>query len=351
MRRIIGGVAAAILAVTGLGAATPASAATVTASNQGTYSIGTCTTAVANDSTPAAGDCPSAGYAIIANQASKSVASVFAGSGARIKVGQLGTWHDGPYWAPAGAEVYTQRISTSAAATLGWGQPVSGDQFTGTTLNPDKWSPYSGAGQSGRGTRDPGRIVVAGGNVTLTGTSDGTTGAMSAKFDRTDSSKVVLGATDSGRWETRMMVTGATADVDRQTGWDPVLIGWPDDQRIAANNCQEMDYAEGSTDANVVHTWIHYGCNGEQAGTTVAVDQNTWHTYSLDWSQGKLTTYVDGVPLYTTTNAAIIPNAASHETIQLDDFFKAADPTTGDPGRPLGTTKMIVDYTDYYPGL
>ena len=68
--------------------------------------------------------------------------------------------------------------STTAAQRLGWGEPSRGADF-GDGLPPD-WHPYGPeVGHNKKGVRTPEAITTADGVVTITGTADGTTGAMS----------------------------------------------------------------------------------------------------------------------------------------------------------------------------
>ena len=64
----------------------------------------------------------------------------------------------------------------TAAATLGWGEPVRADEFDAST---EGWSRYDGPGHAGEGRRSPNAIAVRDGVLTITGDADGTTGGMS----------------------------------------------------------------------------------------------------------------------------------------------------------------------------
>jgi hypothetical protein len=218
-----------------------------------------------------------------------------------------------------------------AATKYGWGAITDGDEFNYTGA-PDatKWSVYSGAGHAGNGTRDPANVYSDGVWLQMLGKPDGSGAGMSSKFDRT-------GIT-SGRWETRMRVYGSSTSSYRASGWHPVLIVWPDAGRVSANNCQELDYAEGTTaDVTKVNTFLHYGCSNEQLSASQVIDQRQWHNYAVEWNSGHVNTYVDGNLLFSTTDTSKTPKDASHSTIQLDNFL-------GD----LSSTTMQVDWTRYY---
>ena len=139
-----------------------------------------------------------------------------------------------------------------------------------------------------------------------------------------------------------MRVYGSTTSSYRASGWHPVLIVWPDAGRNCATKRQEIDYTEGTSDVKLVRTFLHYAdssCNDTTAGghASRAVDQRQWHNYAVEWNQSRVTTYVDGEVLYTTTDPVKIPDFASHSTIQLDNFLGN-----------LEETHMDVDWTRYY---
>lgn len=236
----------------------------------------------------------------------------------------------------------TPLASTEAAVVNGWGTPTAGDEFSYTGApDPAKWSVYSGSGHSSNGTRDPARWSVNGSYAQVDGLDTGSGGGMSSKFDRDGSPGEVVGATSSGRWETRMRVYGATTASYRAAGWHPVLIVWPDAGRNCSTKQQEIDYSESTSDVTLARTFIHYAPTGTCTDSTKsaqrAVDMRQWHNYAVEWTQEKLTTYIDGQVLFSTTDPEVIPDFASHSTIQLDNFL-------GD----LSETHMDIDWTRYY---
>jgi hypothetical protein len=209
----------------------------------------------------------------------------------------------------------------SAAAKYGWGPVVAGDEF-GYVGPPDpvKWNAYNSPGQGGKGLRRPAQIHADGSALTITGTSDGTTGGMSANFDRRK----------YGRWEARMKVS-------RDSHYHPVLILWPDGDRTT---CPEVDYAESTKDTTLMRFFLHYGCAPNQTTASKAVDMTAWHDYAVEWTPTGITGYVDGVAYFTDTDLSHLPPGSMHQTVQLDWF--------PDTTATAGSSTMTVDWVRVY---
>jgi hypothetical protein len=188
----------------------------------------------------------------------------------------------------------------SAADTFGWGPVAAGDEFN-YVGRPDgsKWSVYNGRGNAGNGLRRTSQITVDGSTAIITGTSDGTTGGMSADFDHRR----------YGRWETRMRVS------DRDPQYHPVLILWPD---ADSQNCEEVDYAEASEETGIMRLFNHYSCSHAQTYASKALDATQWHNYAVQVTAAGVVGYIDGVEWF--RDAAHVPTGPMHQTIQLDWF-------------------------------
>lgn len=224
-----------------------------------------------------------------------------------------------------GAEQPGNSTSTEAAVTQKWGAPLDGDEFNYSgPPNPEKWSVYNGDGHAGQGLRRPAAFSVSGSYVRITGDSHGTTGGMSARFDK----GVVY-----GRWETRMRVP------KRDPEYHPVLIVYPLGKRDATVNYQEIDYAESTKDPKVVKFFLHYKDKSTTSSAQKTLDMTQWHNYAVDWAPGRITGYVDGVKWFEDTTASHQPTAPSKSTIQLDWF---------PDGSSTSTSVMDVDWARYY---
>lgn len=219
----------------------------------------------------------------------------------------------------------TPPVSAEAAVRHGWGTAFASDEFNYAGA-PDKtkWSMYNSAGHANKGLRRPEQWTVNGAYARVTGNPSGTTGGMSFKPDR--------GST-YGRWEVRMRVP------QRDVEYHPVLIVWPDAGRVAANNCQEIDFSEATTSLTTNKFFLHTGCSGQQTTVTKTIDMTQWHNYAVEWTPSRVTGYIDGVKWFEDTNAANIPRAASHLTMQLDWF---------PDGTATSTSYMDLDWARAY---
>jgi hypothetical protein len=189
----------------------------------------------------------------------------------------------------------------SAADAFGWGPVVAGDEFN-YVGSPDstKWTVYNGPGNAGKGLRSSSQVTVDGAEVVMTGTSSGTTGGMSAKFDNRM----------FGRWETRMRVS------DRDPQYHPVLILRP---VSGSDSCaQEIDYSEASSDTTLDHFFNHYSCSNQQTSVAKTIDMTQWHNYAVQVTAAGVVGYIDGVEWF--RDAVHLPTTALHQTIQLDWF-------------------------------
>lgn len=199
----------------------------------------------------------------------------------------------------------TTGTTGDAASTFGWGAPIGGDEFNYTGApNSTLWSVYDSAGHAGNGVRSPAQVTVNGSALQITGLSDGTTGGMSYRQR----------GTTYGRWETRMRVNA------RDPEYHPVLILWPDQGRVSANNCAEMDYSESTSDTTKNRFFLHYSCTGAQASASQTLDMTQWHTYAIEWTPAHVIGYIDGQEWFRDTDPTHVPDDPAHQTIQLDWF-------------------------------
>ena len=209
-----------------------------------------------------------------------------------------------PTQTPTPTSTGTPTDGTQAAAVLGWGPVIAGDEFNYVgPPDPSKWKVYSGPGQNGNGIRTPSAWYVDGSVVRVTGDNCGNTGGMSAVFDRN--------IAPFQRIEVRMRTNA------RDPQYHPVLILWPD----AAGTCSEIDYAEGTSNTALIHFWLHYPICGNRNTTAQAVDTTQWHNYAVEWSRSGIRGWIDGVLWFNDTSAAAQSmTAPMHQTVQLDWF-------------------------------
>ena len=221
-----------------------------------------------------------------------------------------------------GAPAVTPPDGLQAATTLGWGTPVAGDEFNYVGApNATKWNVYKSVGHAGNGVRSPQQVAVDGSKVTITGRPDGTTGGISANFDRRK----------YGRWEARMKVN------HRDPEYHPVLILWPD---AAVWPCGgEIDYAEGTGDTTKMKFFQHYSCENRQTYAVKSVDATQWHNYAVEWTDKGIVGYLDGVEWFRDSDPTHLPPGSMHQTIQLDWF---------PDGTSTSTSTMDVDWVRVY---
>jgi Glycosyl hydrolases family 16 len=210
---------------------------------------------------------------------------------------------------------------TQAATALGWGTPVDGDEFEGTSLNTAKWAPYNSPGHNNKGLRRPSQIAVANGVMTMTGTADGTTGGMEFKPGRL-----------YGRWETRMQVPKG------DSRYHPVVLLWPDKEDWPTGG--EVDYAEMTCASTSADFFLHYSASNQQTQASTKLDITQWHNYAVEWTSTGIRGYIDGVLTFTDTNKAHLPPRSMHQTMQLDWFPNGSTPTT--------PSSMNVAWSRYY---
>ncbi|BBY66173.1 hypothetical protein MHEL_44160 [Mycolicibacterium helvum] len=179
-----------------------------------------------------------------------------------------------------------------------WGQPTRSAYFTDWSVLADWWV-Y--AGKTQHGNRTASAISFADGVMTITGDANG------------NDAGIAWGPGQMyGAWEVRMRAPVGAAN------YDPVLLLWPDAENWPTGG--EIDFAEiwGDSSRQAVNSVLHYSSTNQQAGATIAVDATQWHTYSVTWTPTAITTYVDGVPIFSTTDTSMFPPGPMHLCIQLD---------------------------------
>jgi hypothetical protein len=188
-----------------------------------------------------------------------------------------------------------------AAARQGWGRVVAGDEFNYRgSPSSRKWRVYNSRGHAGNGHRRPSAWRVGGSTATVTGTSSGVSGGMSSRY----SSKY-------GRWEVRMKTNA------RDNEYHPNLMLWPDRK---SRRCEEVDFAESTTDTRRVKFFLHHGCAPRQTWGSRAIDTTKWHNYAVEWTPTHIYGYIDGRRFFSDTNRSHLPKGSMHASVQLDYF-------------------------------
>ena len=206
---------------------------------------------------------------------------------------------------------------TTAAATLGWGEPVRADEFDAGT---GRWSIYDGPGHAGEGRRSPSAVSVRDGVLTITGDPSGTTAGMSWGDGRR-----------YGRWEARVRAPAG------DPSYNALVLLWPDAENWPEGG--EIDFMEiGDPDRQEVDVFLHYGEDNEQKHGRVKTDATRWHNWAVEWTPTSITTFLDGRKWYGTTDRrrpAARPHAPVHPA-RLVSLRKRYGAGVDDAGR-LGT--------------
>lgn len=189
--------------------------------------------------------------------------------------------------------------AVTAAGRYGWGTPRE-TRFSGpSALN--GWVVYDSVGHNGWGRRTPRAISFVDGVMVITGDAAGNTGGLTWG-----------GGQKYGAWEVRMRVPEGAVD------YHAVALLWPDAENWPVGG--EVDFVEVVADATrqTVSHHLHYSAlDLTEAGVT-KVDATEWHNYAVSWTPSAITIYVDGVPVWKTTDTSHFPPGPMHLALQLD---------------------------------
>ena len=207
---------------------------------------------------------------------------------------------------------------TTAAQTLGWGNAVRADDFTGGT---EGWSIYDGPGHAGNGRRTPDAVSIRDGILTITGDSEGNTAGMAWNPGQ-----------KYGRWEGRVKAPAA------DPSYNALLLLWPDAENFPEGG--EVDFMEMMDPARrKTNLFLHYGADNSQVSGDVEIDATQWHNWAVEWTPDHIAAFVDGKQWWKTTDTSILPPGPMHLCIQLDWFPK---------GGGVKESTMQVDWVKQY---
>jgi beta-glucanase (GH16 family) len=200
----------------------------------------------------------------------------------------------------------------TAASALGW-QLLAADEFDGSSVDTARWQIYDGEGNGGVGLRRPSAVSQSEGQLHITGRGD-VSGGMNWQGGQT-----------YGRWEFR-------ARSDQGNGYAPAILLWPTSGDWPIDG--EIDVMEiGRGDRQESTFTLHWGADNSQTQFRSAADFTQWHTFAVEWTADHITYFLDGVPQYTNTDPAAIPDGPMHLAIQNDvgpynDAIPARDAST-----------------------
>ncbi|WP_217695625.1 family 16 glycosylhydrolase, partial [Pseudonocardia sp. Ae168_Ps1] len=213
------------------------------------------------------------------------------------------------------------KCATTAAETLGWGEPKVADEFDGTSVLGD-WNMYDGPGHGGNGRRTPDAISVSNGQLTITGSENGDAGGMAWSPN----------SQQYGRWE-----GCAQSPAPAASSLHTLFLLWPTAENWPEGG--EVDFMEISDGTRQkVEGFLHYGADNSQTQGSVEIDATQWHAFAVEWTPDKITYLVDGKPWFTDDDTSHNPPGPMHLTIQLDYFG----------GDASGGAAMHVDWVRQY---
>jgi beta-glucanase (GH16 family) len=210
------------------------------------------------------------------------------------------------------------------------------EEFTGTTLDTTRWDTILASGQTyipnnnEQQWYDAAGVTVSGGTCKLTATPlvNGTQNYRSGLIQAQKSFGQV-----SGFIEARMRIPSALGT------WSafwlvPVVEQWP----------PEIDIVEtwGVEAGDRITSTYHYdiGAGAQQVSKETLVAINNWHVYGCQWDANRITVYLDGVQVWTTTTGTADLNVALYPIINL-----AVSNTTANSPNPADYPQIIeIDY-------
>jgi beta-glucanase (GH16 family) len=239
---------------------------------------------------------------------------------------------------------------------------VWADEFNGDTLNTDKWSYQIGTGSEygldGWGNFEKQyyqeeNVEVADGLLTITARSEF---VESSQFTSGRIRTINLGDWTYGRFEFRakMPVGKGLWAAIWMLPTDNVYGGW-----AASGEIDIMEYL--GDDTTKVYGTIHYGGESpanEYRGTDYVTDDtafnNAFHTFALEWEEGRLRWYVDGELFQNLSTGMWYSSSASFPAPFNRRFHLLINLAVGGiwPGNPDASTEfpqeLVIDYVRVY---
>ena len=235
----------------------------------------------------------------------------------------------------------------------GW-QLQWADEFNGTTLDTSRWRIYTGPRRDAINTASA--ISVGGGNLTITTyTSNGThyTG-----FIGTDIG--FLGT--YGYWEARIKFQDSPGMWSAFWDQSPTMGNPIGNPGLAGTEIDTMEHrVHDSTDHDIsnkgqstIH-WDGYGTYHQSVSSGLVNNpsspslQGNFHLYAFQWSPDRYQFYIDGIQIWSTTQAVSQRSEFIYLTSEVQNNSWAGHIPTGGYGSLASSqTKMIVDYVRVY---
>lgn len=209
----------------------------------------------------------------------------------------------------------------TAAESQGWGAPNRSDDFSSMS-SLGNWWVYDSPGHDGNGRRTPEAVTVADGILTITGDAQGNSGGMAWRG----------GGQKYGRWEV------CVKSPQGAPTYHSVALLWPDINDWPVGG--EIDFMEVvDPQRKRVDYNLHFGPEDRRESHQIQIAADRWHSWGVEWTPDRITTFVDGVAWAESTDPARFPPRSMHLCLQLDNF--GGDTAAG--GR------QYVDWARQYP--
>ena len=238
-------------------------------------------------------------------------------------------------------------FKTSSADTGGAGWDLTfSDEFNGTSLNTNVWTPeltwgYNGGSSEIEGYA-PDDVIESGGQLHL----------------KAENRTLTLGGTtynytsgmiqSSGHFNQAYGYFEMRAQVPAGDGYWPAFWTLPDTSGAAQSEIDALEIS--SLSPQRAYMTLHWGYNSQSAqgnwDSSSALSSSGFHVYAVDWEPGVITWYIDGVQRWQ-YQSANVPSAP---------MYLLADLAIGAPGSWVGTpdastpfpSTMDIDYIRVY---
>jgi hypothetical protein len=127
-----------------------------------------------------------------------------------------------------------------------------------------------------------------------------------------------------GRYEVR-------ARFDSMRGYHVAFLLWPDSGRRSQDG--EIDFPDDALDSTTIDGFLHWRgatSSGQFEHYRLAASLTQWHTYEIDWLPGRVSFYVDGTLIGTST--LHVPDTPMHWVLQTDTWSHEPPPANGTAG-------------------
>jgi beta-glucanase (GH16 family) len=249
---------------------------------------------------------------------------------------------------PAPAPTSTPKTTTLPPAGY---QLVWADEFDGSSLDPGKWTAAVGPRRGYQMTPDS--VQVKGGLLTIT-TYTGTDGTQYSGFLTTEGHYNAA----RGYFEARIKFSDSPGEWCSFWLYSPtngVPLGDPADAGVEIDVVEHRVTDQGGwvalRDMVAMNlNWDGYGASMKNAQRVTALPngvpvQGTWHTYGVLWTSTGYAFFVDGMELWTSTQAVSAIGESIQLTCEVQGHTWAGNiPPAGYGSRDTSTTGMQVDY-------